>query len=331
MLKGKLPGKWTVMSGKGRIPPSPADEWQTIDKRQAQSDRHSHLELTMDLRQFSDGQTQHPSPGFPWALSYATAQSLFLSRMKLFPHPCSTDWSGPWRTSGSPVQISQISSSTERFVYGLWWQANRSVPSFSLTGWVERFCCQTSVRPHFSSLLRRVPLAAANIWLWLICQGWLYNGNGEMDCQLQLVFSDCLADEGLAAGLTALEHSRCRLGGKEPIFKWVLKMRKGSRWLIFLIYLLTPGLAFLASTIGRKATLRFAFYSVDLKCFILLISVLTAQMKGVKESIPYFTLKMPQGKQYLWCPLKCFQHANNGGHMAGMPSLFPLLDSKGNM
>ena len=99
----------------------------------------------------------------------------------------------------------------------------------------------------------------------------------------------------------------------------------------FFIYLLMPGLAFLASTIGRKATLRFAFYSVDLKCFILLISVLTAQMKGVKESIPYFIAKMPQGKQYLRCPLKCFQHANNGGHMAGMPSFFPLLVPKDNM
>lgn len=190
----------------------------------------------MDLRQFPEGQTQHPSPGFPWAVSYATAQSLFLSRMKLFLHLCSTDWSGPWQTQGSPVQISRISSCRERFVYGWWWQANHSVPCFSLTGWVERFGCQTSVRPHFSSLLRRVPLAAANIWLWLICQGWLYSGNGEMDCQLQLVFSDCLADEGLAAGLTALEHSRCRLGGKEPIFKWVLKMRKGSRWLIFFFF-----------------------------------------------------------------------------------------------
>ena len=287
----------------------------------------------MDLRQFPEGQTQHPSPGFPWAVSYATAQSLFLSRMKLFPHLCSTDWSGPWQTQGSPVQISRISSCRERFVYGWWWQANHSVPCFSLTGWVERFGCQTSVRPHFSSLLRRVPLAAANIWLWLICQGWLYSGNGEMDCQLQLVFSDCLADEGLAAGLTALEHSRCRLGGKEPIFKWVLKMRKGSRWLIFFFFYILadawPG--FLASTIGRKATLRFAFYSVDLKCFILLISVLTAQMKGVKESIPYFIPKMPQGKQYLRCPLKCFQHANNGGHMAGVPSFFPLLVPKDNM
>ena len=293
MLKGKLPGKWRVMSGKGQILPSPADEWQTIDKRQAQSDRHSHWSLQWTSANFQTVRHSIPLQGSHGHSHNATAQSLFLSRMKLFPHPCSTDWSGPWRTSGSPVQISQILSSTERFVYGLWWQANCSVPSFSLTGWVERFGCQTSVRPHFSSLLRRVPLAAANIWLWLICQGWLYTGNGEMDCQLQLVFSDCLADEGLAAGLTALEHSRCRLGGKEPIFKWVLKMRKGSRWLIFLIYLLTPGLAFLASTIGRKATLRFAFYSVDLKCFILLISVLTAQMKGVKESIPYFTLKMP--------------------------------------
>ena len=68
----------------------------------------------------------------------------------------------------------------------------------------------------------------------------------------------------------------------------------------------------------------FTFYSVDLKCFILLISVFVAQMKGVKESIPYFTLKIPQGKQYLQCPLKCFQHANNGGHTAGVPSLFPF-------
>ena len=60
------------------------------------------------------------------------------------------------------------------------------------------------------------------------------------------------------------------------------KDEEGVKVTHFFIYLLTPGLAFLASTIGRKATLRFAFYSVDLKCFILLISVLTAQMKGVR-------------------------------------------------
>lgn len=104
---------------------------------------------------------------------------------------CGTDGSGirwaprkPW----SHWPSSEMQS--ERFVYGWWyWQANRSVPLFSLMGWIERFGCQTSVRPHFSSLPHRVPLAAANIWLWLICQGWLYNGNGEMDCQLQLVFS----------------------------------------------------------------------------------------------------------------------------------------------
>ena len=64
----------------------------------------------------------------------------------------------------------------------------------------------------------------------------------------------------------------------------------------FCIYLLTFVLAFLASAIGGKASLRFAFYSVDLKCFVLLISVLTAQMKGVKEFIPYFTLKKPKGE-----------------------------------
>ena len=102
------------------------------------------------------------------------------------------------------------------------------------------------------------------------------------------------------------------------------KDEEGVKVTHFFNLLAWPGLAFLASTIGRKATLRFAFYSVDLKCFILLISVFVAQMKGVKESIPYFTLKIPQGKQYLQCPLKCFQHAHNGGHTAGVPSLFPF-------
>lgn len=136
----------------------------------------------------------------------------------------------PW---GSPDHSSQAPSCTEQFVYGWQWEVNCSVLSFSLMGWVERFGCQTGVRPRFSSLPHRVPLAAANTWLWVICQGWLYNGNGEMDCQLQLVFSDCLADEGLSAGLTALEHSGFSLRGKEPILNWVLKMKKGSRWLIF--------------------------------------------------------------------------------------------------
>lgn len=54
--------------------------------------------------------------------------------------------------------------------------------------------------------------------------------------------------------------------------------------------------ALLASTIGGKATLRLAFYSVDLTCFVLLIEVLTAPMKGVKEFIPHFTLKKPKEK-----------------------------------
>lgn len=180
----------------------------------------------------------------------------------------STDWSGPQWAPRKPW-LDQPSSEMQReqFVY-VWrlWQANHSVPLFSVMGWAERFCCQTSLRPHFSSLPWRVPLAAANIWLWLICQGWLYNGNGEMDCQLQLVFSDCLADKGLSAGLTAPEHSGFSLGGKKPILQCALKMRKGSRWLIFLFTTLreTCVLAFLASTIGGKATQRCAFYSVNL-------------------------------------------------------------------
>lgn len=119
---------------------------------------------------------------------------------------------------------------SEQFVYGWWkWQADHSVPWFSLMGWVERFGCQSSMRPHFSSLPHRVPLAAANIWLWLICQGWLYNGNGETDCQLQLVSSrTAWQTRDFLKDWQPPEHTGLSLGGKEPILKYVLKMRKGS-------------------------------------------------------------------------------------------------------
>lgn len=72
--------------------------------------------------------------------------------------------------------------------------------------WVERFGCQTSVRPHFSSLPHRVPLAAASIWLWLICQGWLYNVQWKWRNGLPITasHSHCLANKSLSADLTAL-------------------------------------------------------------------------------------------------------------------------------
>lgn len=52
----------------------------------------------------------------------------------------------------------------------------------------------------------------------------------------------------------------------------------------------------LASTIGGNVALKFAFFSVSLKRFVLLMEVLTVQMKGVKEFLPSFTLKKPEGK-----------------------------------
>ena len=50
------------------------------------------------------------------------------------------------------------------------------------------------------------------------------------------LLSDCLANEGLSAGLTAPEHTGFSLGGKEAILKYVLKMRKGSKVASFFIY-----------------------------------------------------------------------------------------------
>lgn len=115
------------------------------------------------------------------------------------------------------------------------------------------------------------------------------------------LLSDSLANEGLSAGLTAPEHTGFSPGGKEPVLECILKMRKGSKVTRF--FYLSPFKrlvdyipAHLASTIGGKATLRLAFYSVDLTCFVLLIEVSTAPMKGVKEFIPHFTLKKPKEK-----------------------------------
>lgn len=43
------------------------------------------------------------------------------------------------------------------------------------------------------------------------------------------LLSDCLVNEGLSAGLTAPQHTGFSLGGKKPVLKCVLKIRKGSK------------------------------------------------------------------------------------------------------
>lgn len=143
------------------------------------------------------------------------------------------------------------------------------------------------------------------------------------------LLSDCLVNEGLSAGLTAPQHTGFSLGGKKPVLKCVLKIRKGSKVThFFFIYhpsrgVLTCVLAFLGSTIGGKATLRFAFYSEDLTCFVLLIEVLTAQ----KRVHSILHTEKGQREICLWLPLKCLKHANGERIKTpvGMSSFFLLF------
>lgn len=179
-------------------------------------------------------------------------------------------------------------------------------------GWVERFSCQSSVRPHFSSPQCRVPLASANIWLWLICQGWLYNGNGEMDCQLQLVLSRTAWQT-----TTFLQGWQPRAHGFSlgTCLKCVLRWGRGQRELIFLFttfpdtFLLCPGL--LGQHHRRASHSEVCFLS----CGFNMLCTSNWSLNSTNERCErvYFILHTgkAQREAYLWLLLRCSKHAND--------------------
>lgn len=142
--------------------------WQR-NKRHTQVKSHSPLQLQLDLQQFPNGHIRQlwgfSGPHCP-CQSCATMQCSSSSLCCVpVPFPAAALDQIVW-SPGSPTGSAKPGLQSRQFVYEWWlWQANCNFFLFSLRQEVERFSCQASVRPHFSSLLGRVLLSAASVWL----------------------------------------------------------------------------------------------------------------------------------------------------------------------